>query len=716
MSAEHTFRIGIDVGGTFTHAVALNASTLKLIGKVKVPTTHKAKDGVASGIIQSLQMLLDKCKIKPEDVSFIAHSTTQATNALLEGDVAPVGILAMGKGQSAWLAYLATKIGKIELAKDKYLNTYHRFLNTNEKPSDETIKALLLDLQKAGAQVIVATEAFSVDDQENENRVVALAKELGIPATSGAQVSKLYGLKIRTRTAVINAAMLPKMIETANMTESSVRASGIKAPIMIMRSDGGVMDIEAMRERPILTRLSGPAAGVAAAMMYLNITDGIFLEVGGTSTDISVIRNGRALVKDAEIGGHRLYLKSLDVKTVGVAGGSMVRAQSHKIIDIGPRSAHIAGLNYVSFSENISNPKFHYLQPKENDPNDYLAIGTGNDPASMCLTPTCAANYLQLVPESDCAYGNKKTIEIVFEALAKEFATKANLLAENILKMAHEKCYKVIKKFIADYKLHPDTITLVGGGGGAAALVPFIAKELQLPHSLAENADVVSAIGVALALLRETVERNIVQPKQEDILQIREEAYKAVQKMGADPKTIEVYVEVDPRVNVVRATATGAASLTKPDEIGRVISADELIKIVANSMRVKDSEVNFSHSTNCFKIYTAYKTKKYFAGLFKSKYLSIRVVDERGVIRLKIEDGLCQIISAKEIDMTITNLVDKYATYGDAGKVLPNVMLLVGPKIIDLSHLAEPAQILALAKAELDLIGPDTQIAVLLGL
>ena len=316
-------RIGIDVGGTFTDAVVIDNNSYEVIGKAKIPTTHHEKEGVAKGVIEVIKKVLEENNISPNDVVFIAHGTTQATNALLEGDVAKVGIIGMGKGIEGERAKNETKVNNIELSPGKYLYTEHRYIDSGNI-SQKSIGEAIRQLKDTGSEVIVASESYSVDNPENEKIVIEQSLNNGIYATGGYEISQLYGLRARTRTAVVNGALIPKMMETANMTETSVKNANIKKPLMIMRCDGGVMTIDEVRKRPILTMLSGLAAGVAGALMYEKVSDGIFFEVGGTSTDISVIKDGKVMIKNSQVGGHKLYLKSLDVRTLGVAGGSMI--------------------------------------------------------------------------------------------------------------------------------------------------------------------------------------------------------------------------------------------------------------------------------------------------------------------------------------------------------------------------------------------------------
>src|SRR4051795_9835694 len=349
-ASDRTYRIGIDVGGTFTKAVLIDNATHEVVGRFSVLTTHADPRGVAKGVVEVFRNVLEQSGVDPKEVIFLAHSTTQATNALLEGDVAPVGIIVMSTRLESLLAKGQSAMKAIELAPGRFLKPTNRFL-IKDQLSDQTINQAIAELKSEGAQVIVASSAFGVDDNEAEETVRRLVLETGLAATCGNEITKLYGLTTRTRTAVINASILPKMIDTASMTEASVREACIQAPLMIMRGDGGVMDIREMRRRPVMTMLSGPAASVAGALMYLRVSDGIYFEVGGTSTNIGVIRNGKPTVKYARVGGHDTYVNSLDVRVIGVAGGSMPRVVGGAIVDVGPRSAHIAGLAYAAFAD-----------------------------------------------------------------------------------------------------------------------------------------------------------------------------------------------------------------------------------------------------------------------------------------------------------------------------------------------------------------------------
>ena len=146
------YRIGIDVGGTFTDAVAVDNDTFELIGSVKIPTTHNAEEGVAAGIVQVLHKLMDEYQIAPEDVIFIAHGTTQATNALLEGDVARVGIITLGSGIEGRKAKSDTAMGDIPLAAGKMLKSDNAFVNTGDMSNfSQNVKNAVQELKAQGS-------------------------------------------------------------------------------------------------------------------------------------------------------------------------------------------------------------------------------------------------------------------------------------------------------------------------------------------------------------------------------------------------------------------------------------------------------------------------------------------------------------------------------------------------------------------------------------
>jgi len=705
-------RIGIDVGGTFTDAVVVDNETYEVIAKEKCPTTHHAKQGVAEGIVRNIENVLKKNNISPEDVIFIAHGTTQATNALLEGDVAKVGIVGMGKGLEADRAKKETTAGNIELAPGKFLYTEHEFLESSSLRED-LIKSAIEKLKQKGAEVIVASESYSVDNPENEKKVIEIANKMGLPATGGYEISQLYGLSARTRTAAVNAALIPKMMETANMTEGAVKESGIRKPLMIMRCDGGVMSIDEVRKRPILTMLSGLAAGVAGALMYEKITDGIFLEAGGTSTDISVIKDGKVMIKNAQIGGQKLYLTSLDVRTLGVAGGSMIVVEDGKLVDVGPRSAHIANKSYEVFAEpkKIVSPKIKLVAPREEDKPNYAVIECENG-ESYALTLAGAANILGYVGEGDYAHGNKEAAKKAWQALADLTGESVEELCKTAMEISMKKVKQIVDELIVDYNLNKNLIYLIGGGGSASVVVPFLGEMMGIRHKIAENAPYISTIGVSLALVREQIERNVSNPTDEDIRKIRHDVMEVITRAGADAATVDIAIEIDSQKNILRAIATGATELRTKDRNTQMKSEEDLLKIISEADKVEKQNVQKVGQEDRWHAYYVNVEKKALFGLIKTKKRFTRIIDEEGVIRLQKNDAKIMVMKKKQLSTRFEEFVDSLTQFSDAGAILPKTYLFFGQKMSDLSGVVNKEQLLGLADMELEFVEDNQEIIV----
>lgn len=689
-------RLGVDVGGTFTDVVAIDAATRALVAKVKVPTTHDSPEGVAAGIIAGIEALLETTHVQPTDVAFIAHSTTQATNALLEGDVARVGVIGL-TGRMGWLARVQQRFGGVALAPGTQFAPEFAFARANDEGA---IATAIAAFASRGVEVIVASEAFGVDRPAHERGVVERAQARGLFATSGHDVSSMYGLRARTRTAALNAAILPKMVRTARMTADAVKRAKIAAPLMIMRSDGGVMDVREVERRPILTMLSGPAAGVAGALLYENVTDGIFLEVGGTSTDCSAIRAGRPQMRPARVGGHRTMLQTIDSRTLGIAGGSIPRCSAKEIVDVGPRSAHIAGCAYASFltPEAFAGARVERFSPLAHDAADYVRF-TLRDGSHATVTPTCASNMLGLVPTDAFAFGNAQAAGAAFALLAAELGTDAETLARRMLEIGSQKIRACVDELIADYGLEHDSITLVGGGGGAAALVPFFARAHGNEYRLARDADVISPIGVALALVRDVVERTIVNPTPEDIASIRTEASDRVIASGASPDRIEVSVEIDAQKNRVRATASGATAMVEGAATS-VVSETERLAIAAHSLGARESDVRALACTDALRAYVHER--------------DMRVLDERGVVRLALRGASVSHSTVQHFESELRTAMEEATEFGDVGRALPELYVLHGARVADFSGLGSIDQAIALATEEIRGREPQTSVTMLL--
>jgi len=688
-------RIGVDVGGTFTKSVAIDMNNGKIIGKVTVPTSHFSEEGVSTGIIESLMKLIHRESIKESNIELISHSTTQAVNALLEGDTTKVGIIGMGVSLEKSDIIKRTNIGNVELAPNKYLKTCYRFLDTSKFLDKHEIYQIINELKEEGAKVLIVSEAYGVDDPSNELYVM---EKSDLPATAGHELTGIYGLEIRTLTAAINASILLKAISTAKYVELAVRQQKISAPLTIMKGDGGVTDMNTFKTKPILTVLSGPAASVAGALLHLRILNGIFIEVGGTSTNICVIKNGKPEVKYVTIMNHPTCIKSLDVRVVGIAGGSLVRWSGKKITDVGPRSAHISGLRYSCFAEpqELEGGQIITFMPKEGDPIDYIGLEVGAG-KRFAITTTCAANALGLIPDNDYAKGDQKSAQLALSILAQRLGMNMEDVANKILHISTKKIQQTIRTLIKEYRLKDEKFALIGGGGGASVLVPLIAKKLNTECRIADNSEVISSIGVCTASIREEREKIIDNPNPNDISVFIQEVEKIAISKGALPESISTQSEYINEKSLLRVTVYGNMKLDvgvndrkEIDDEQAEVLACELFGINEGVHRIFDMKDYYIFACEIHK-------KKLF---LKSKKQPVLVLDKYGHVRISIENADIYSGSPQVMKERIQSLIKDHGL--SKNELAPQIHIVDGKRILDFSSLSSTAHVLKAVTEELD--------------
>jgi N-methylhydantoinase A len=687
-------RVGIDVGGTFTKAVALDVTEGKILASVTVPTTHSSVQGVSDGILMSLSKMMDEFRIENSEIELISHSTTQAVNALLEGDTAKVGIIGMGVGLEKNSVIKRTNIGNIPLAPNKYLKTCYRFLDTSKYLNADDVKGAMSQLRREGAEVLIASEAYGVDDPSNELFVI---ERSDLPSTAGHELSGIYGLEIRTLTAAINAGILPSAINTAKFVESAVRSKKITSPIMIMKGDGGIIDVRTFRKKPIFTVLSGPAASVAGALLHLRVLNGIFVEVGGTSTNICIVKDGKPEMRYVTIIQHPTCIRSLDVRVAGVAGGSLIRWSGKKVTNIGPRSAHISGLPYSCFASpsDLEGGQIITFAPKEGDPIDYVAIEVSGG-KRFAITNTCAANAIGAVAISDYAHGNTEGARLAMSILGKRIGCSAEETARIILSISSKKIQDLMEPMIKEYGLKRDQVVIIGGGGGAAVLVPYLAKELEMKYKIPDHAEIISCIGVAAALVYEEREKTIDNPSADDISSLMNEVNEAALMRGALPESLSLQSSYIPDRSVLRATASGNISLDIGSSKSMEIDEEEARILACEIFGMSEGVSRIFDMQNYHVFACEINKKKLF---LRSKKRPILIFDKYGRVRLSVDNATVLNGTPGEVIEKLHFLLmhcEKHV--GASNGLAPQIHILDGSRILDFSSLTAREQVLQAIK------------------
>jgi N-methylhydantoinase A len=350
---SETVCVGIDTGGTFTDLVAVDLQSGRYHYH-KVPTFTADP---ARGILDGIAALLDENGLARHDVGFLVLGTTLATNAVLEGKWAPTGLITNeGFRDVLELArqrrphYFNLDIAKPmpPAARDCRLEVGGRIAHDGAEVAalneDQIRRAVqLLKTKKVEAVAICFLHAYA--NPAHEGKARALVRKLWPEAylcTSNEVLAEFREFE-RFATATVNASLMPIMDRYLERFEQSVAGLGIKHTPRVMQSNGGAVSPSAVRKLPVNTFFSGPAGGVIGSVglgAQLGLANLITFDMGGTSTDVCLIRDGEPAKKsERQMGGFPVRTRTLDIHTIGAGGGSIAWVDAGGLLKVGPQSA-----------------------------------------------------------------------------------------------------------------------------------------------------------------------------------------------------------------------------------------------------------------------------------------------------------------------------------------------------------------------------------------
>ena len=348
-------RLGIDVGGTFTDLLLFDEATGAL-HLLKTPSTPQDQ---SIGILTGIQRLIELARIPASDIKTVLHGTTVSTNIVLEEKGAKVGLLVtenfeqvlhMARSQTpgplaGWMIMIKPDpLADLELTRgvSERLNARGEVL----KPLDEVqARKQIRELLDAGAESITVSLLHSYANPAHERRLreLVLQARKDIPISLSADILPEFREYERTLVTVMNAYVGPKMRLYLNNFEQKLRTIQFAPHVNIVRSDGGLMSVARAAESPVHTMLSGPAGGVSGAAFVANLAgypNALGFDMGGTSTDVSMIQNGTPNIsRQTQLGYYPIKVASVDVHSVGAGGGSIAHVPMTGALRVGPQSA-----------------------------------------------------------------------------------------------------------------------------------------------------------------------------------------------------------------------------------------------------------------------------------------------------------------------------------------------------------------------------------------
>jgi len=348
--------LGVDVGGTFTDVLVFDQETNDLTVTKVLSTPENPSEGVTAGVKEATE----EARTSVGELDLVFHGTTVVTNMLLEETGAKVGLITTeGHEDVLHLARAWTPgplYGWMAMEKPEPLAD---LIDTRSIPArvsspdgavdlpvnEEDVRAAVRELHDNGIESLTVSLMNSYLNPEQERRVRDIVNDEypDLPVSTSADIVTEYGEYERTLTTVINDYARPEVINYLDDLDQTLGSQGFAGQMNIVRSDGGLMSARAAKERPVDIALSGPSGGVVGAATIAEAKDEpnvLTLDMGGTSTDVSLVEDGKPeTTYQTKVGYREFKSRTIDINTVGAGGGSIARVQLSGSLQVGPESA-----------------------------------------------------------------------------------------------------------------------------------------------------------------------------------------------------------------------------------------------------------------------------------------------------------------------------------------------------------------------------------------
>ncbi|WP_447761293.1 hydantoinase/oxoprolinase family protein [Sphingopyxis panaciterrae] len=541
-----TYRLGVDVGGTFTDLLLFQEKTGEFWRHKTPSTPHDSSEGILNGV----DAICEKAGITPADVEVFLHGTTVATNAVLEGKGARVGLIVtegyrqimqiarsfVPGGLAGWIVWpkpqpLAALEDTVEIKGRMTAK------GTELRPTDDSdIRAALLKLKEQGVEALTVSLMNAYLNGAHEARVAELAAEImpDIPVSLSHIVLPEMQEYERTLTTVANAAVRPVVGRYVRNLRDRLRGAGMAGKLSLLRSDGGLMTSEKSEEHPVSLLMSGPAGGVTGAIWVgrnAGISNILTLDVGGTSTDVALIENLEARrVRTTEVGHLSVRASALDVKTVGAGGGSIAYVpELTGALRVGPQSAG-AVPGPVAYGKGGT-------QPTVTDANIVLGY----------LPEALLGGSFKLDKE-----GATAAVQTIADALGIDLYAAAR----GIIDIANENMFGALRMISVQQGYDPRDFALMGFGGAGPLHVNAVARLMgSWPAVSPVSPGVLCALGDATTRMRTESARSFSRLASQTTLaeltavldEMATQTRSELEQEGIAPDDVTIQFEIDVR-------------------------------------------------------------------------------------------------------------------------------------------------------------------------